>query len=277
MTKDEFRQLREFIQKNYGVKMPDEKKSFLESRLLKRLRALNLNDYTEYCKYLFSEQGQHEELARMIDLVTTHKTDFFREPAHFDFLVQKAVPALIRRQGAGVQRKLMVWSAGCSTGEEPYTIAMTLMEFARSYPGLGFDFFILGTDVSEGVLEEAQTAIYTEEQALPISMELKKRYLLKSRDRSKNLVRIAPELRSRVAFRPLNFLEKDFKLRENMDIIFCRNVVIYFDRPTQQTLVNRFYNHLNPYGFLFMGHSETLNGLDTPFNAVGPTIYQKVL
>lgn len=276
MTKDDFRQLREFIQKNYGVKMPDEKKSFLESRLLKRLRALGMSDYTEYCRYLFSEAGHREELARMVDLVTTHKTDFFREPAHFDFLVQKAVPELIRRQGAGVQRKLMVWSAGCSTGEEPYTIAMTLMEFARSYPGLGFDFFILGTDVSEGVLEEAQTAVYTEEQSLPISMELKKRYVLRSRDRSKNLVRIAPELRSRVAFRPLNFLDRDFRLREKMDIIFCRNVMIYFDRATQEALVNRFYSHMNSYGFLFMGHSETLNGLNAPFSPVGPTIYQRL-
>lgn len=272
-TKD-FDRLSQFIHKECGIKMPSSKKTMLEARLQKRLRNLQMRSFTEYCDYLFSKEGIENELVLMIDLVTTNKTDFFREPAHYDFLVNKILPELIRTSGAGVSKRLSLWSAGCSTGEEPYTLSMVLSEYAAQCDG--FQFNILATDISTRVLEKARMGIYEDDRIDPIPDALRRRYLLRSKDRSKGLVRIVPELRSRVTFRRLNFMEEDFGMREQFDIIFCRNVIIYFDRPTQEKLLNRFYRYLVPGGFVFMGHSETLNGLDVPLTMVYPTIYQKL-
>ena len=167
----------------------------------------------------------------------------------------------------------MVWSAGCSTGQEPYTLAMVLSEFAASQPD--FDFQILATDISTRVLEKAKDAIYAEELLSPVPQLMKKKYLLRSKDRTSGLVRIAPELREKVRFRRLNFLEGDFGVREPLDIIFCRNVIIYFDRKTQERLLQRFHSHMRPGAHIFMGHSETLSGLDVPLVSVFPTVYRK--
>jgi chemotaxis protein methyltransferase CheR len=168
----------------------------------------------------------------------------------------------------------MIWSAGCSTGQEPYTLAMVLSEFAVSRPG--FDFHILATDISTRVLEKAKNAVYDEDVVAPVPQPLKKKYLLRSKDRSSGLVKIAPELRGKVSFRRLNFMEGDFGLREQLDIIFCRNVIIYFDRQTQERLLQRFYGHMRSGAHIFMGHSETLSGLDVPLVSVYPTVYQKM-
>lgn len=274
MSMNDFNRLSQFIHSECGIKMPSSKKTMLEARLQKRLRNLQLGSFTDYCDYLFSKEGIENELVRMIDLVTTNKTDFFREPAHYDFLVNKILPELIRTSGAGVSKRLSLWSAGCSTGEEPYTLSMVLSEYANQCDGFHFD--ILATDISTRVLEKARMGIYQDDRIDPIPDALRKRYLLRSKDRSKELVRIVPELRARVAFRRLNFMEEDFGMREQFDIIFCRNVIIYFDRPTQEKLLNRFYRYLVPGGFVFMGHSETLNGLDVPLTMVYPTIYRKL-
>jgi chemotaxis protein methyltransferase CheR len=209
----------------------------------------------------------------MIDVVTTNKTDFFREPKHYDFLTTVAVPELMNQYGAGMRRDLKIWSAGCSTGEEPYTIAMVLSEFREAHPG--FEFMILGTDISTKVLERAAKAVYRMERAETVPAQIKKKYLLRSKDREKNLVKIAPEVRHHVSFRRLNFMAEDFQMREPMDIIFCRNVIIYFDRPTQEKLLNRLCDHLVPGGYIFMGHSETLSGLRVPLVSAGPTVYRK--
>ena len=170
------------------------------------------------------------ELTHMVDQVTTNKTDFFREPSHFDYLSQKALPDL-----ALSKRNLVVWSAGCSTGEEPYTLAMVLGEFAGGRHGC--DFLILATDISTRVLEKARLAIYDEEAIAPIPAGLKKKYLLRSRDETHSRYRVIPELRDHVRFRQLNLMEGDFGFREQMDIIFCRNVIIYFDKATQASLL----------------------------------------
>ncbi len=270
----EFHRLSEFIHTECGIKMPSVKKVMLEARLQKRLRALGMSTFSEYCDFLFSPRGIDIELVHMIDVVTTNKTDFFREPAHFTYLTGTVLPALIRLHGAGVRKPLSVWSAGCSTGEEPYTLSMVLSEFARREVS-GFSFFILATDISTRVLEAAQRGIYSEDRIQPIPQELRKRYLLRSRDRSRDLVRIVPELRERVLFRRLNFMEGDFGMRELVDIVFCRNVLIYFDKETQEAVLNRFCRHLVPGGYLFLGHSETLNGLDVPLVQTSPTIYRK--
>ncbi len=273
MTNADFGNLSEFIYKQCGIKMTIAKKTMLEARLQKRLRSLQMQTYKEYCDFLFSKQGMENELVQMIDVVTTNKTDFFREPDHFEYLVQRAIPEWEGRQRGGAER-LMIWSAGCSTGEEPYTLAMVLGAYAAEKQG--FNFQILATDISTRVLEKAQRAIYEEEKVLPVPLAMKKRYLLRSKDHQSGLVRIVPELREKVRFRRLNFMEGDFGMREKVDIIFCRNVIIYFDRPTQERLLNKFCTLLAPGGYIFMGHSETLSGLDVPLTSVHPTVYRKL-
>jgi len=273
LSNRDFTRLSRLIYEECGIKMPEVKKQMIEARLGKRLKNLAFHSFDAYCDYLFSSEGLEQELIGMIDLITTNKTDFFRESAHFDYLSQKVLPEWVQEQKLLSGRKLRVWSAGCSTGEEPYTLAMTLNEFAEKPPG--FDYQILATDLSTRVLEKARLGVYDDERVVPVPQLLKKKYLLRSKDRSSGKVRIVPELRGKVRFRRLNFMDNDFGIHEPFDIIFCRNVVIYFDRLTQERLLNKFYAHLSKDGLIFMGHSETLNGLDVPLVMVHPTIYRK--
>ncbi len=271
MSGRDFSRLSEFIHDSCGIKITPVKKVMLESRLSKRLKNLCMHSFGDYCEYLFSPRGMQDELVHMLDMVTTNKTDFFREPAHFSYLVEKAVPELINLRGAGSSRMLGVWSAGCSTGEEPYTIAMVLNDLNDG----GFRYTVLATDISTKVLDIAKLGIYSEDKVGPVPDPLKGRYLMRGKDSRQGMIRIAPELRERVKFRRLNFMEGDFGMREPMDIIFCRNVIIYFDRVTQEKLLKRFCRHLVPGGYIFMGHSETLQGMDLPLVPVAPTVYRK--
>lgn len=266
----DFDRLSRFIYDTCGIKMPEVKKTMLEARLQKRLRSLGMRSFTHYCDYLFAPEGQEQELVQMLDMVTTNKTDFFREPDHFDYLTRTVLPDWVARHPDST---LSIWSAGCSSGEEPYTLAMVLSEFALK--NTGFDFKILASDISTRVLEKAKQAIYNESQVDPVPMELKKKYLLRSKDRNSGMVRIVPELRDKVRFRRLNFMDQDFGMRDQLDIIFCRNVIIYFDRPTQEKLLQRFHRNMKPGAFIFMGHSETLSGLNVPLVSVYPTVYRK--
>ncbi|MBI1920539.1 MAG: protein-glutamate O-methyltransferase CheR [Geobacter sp.] len=272
LSTGDFNRLSRFIHESCGIRMTPAKKTMLEARLQKRLRSLGMGSFSDYLDYLFSAAGEREEVVRMIDQVTTNKTDFFREPDHFDYLSQVLLPQWVHGTPGGP--RFRAWSAGCSTGEEPYTLAMVLQEFAGSLPG--FDFKILATDISTLVLEKAHQAVYPEERVHPVPLHLKRKYFLRSRDRSAGLVRVVPELREKVCFRHLNFMADDFGLREEQDIIFCRNVIIYFDRPTQERLLQRLCRQLAPGGHLFMGHSETLSGLNVPLTAVYPTVYRKL-
>lgn len=276
LTEKDFRLLSVYIESELGIKMPPAKKQLLESRLLKRLRVLGMGSYAEYCKYLFSSEGREQEIVTMIDLVTTNKTEFFREPDHFDYLFSTALPELVRNYGAGIKKTLMAWSAGCSTGEEPYTIAMVMSEFGTRYPGFGFDYTILATDISTRVVETAARGVYPLERVKPVPEEMKKKYLLRSKNRERELVRIVPELRERVRFRRLNFMDSDFGFREPLDIIFCRNVIIYFDKDTQERLLQKFCEYLKPGSFIFLGHSETLTGFDVPLERVAPSVYKRL-
>ncbi len=271
----DFNRLGQYIYTTLGIKMPEVKRTMLTGRLAKRLRALELKSFSEYCDFLFSSEGQEQELVHLIDAVTTNKTDFFREPDHFEYLNGRALPELIRTRNAGVKKSLKVWSAGCSTGEEPYTLAMVLSEFSATNSDLGFRFEILATDISCKVLEVARRAIYPQDRIQPIPAPLRKKYLLKSRDKRKNLVRMAPEIRSRVAFGRLNFMDQEFGLRDPLEVIFCRNVMIYFDKATQERLLKKFCRFLQPGGYLFLGHSESLHGYDIPLIQMAPTVYRK--
>ncbi len=274
MSDKDFARLSEFIRSICGIKLPPAKKTMLEGRLRKRLRALNLQSFARYCDYLFSPSGSQSEHIHMIDAVTTNKTDFFREPDHFDYLSSVVLPGLVSLYGIGSRKRLNVWSAASSTGEEPYTLAMVLSEFAEVCPG--FDFSILGTDISTRVLEKARLGIYEHEKVGPIPMALRRKYLLKSKVQNGGFVRIVPELRASVTFERLNLMEDDYGMDDSMGVVFCRNVLIYFDRPTQEKLINRLALHLIPGGYLFVGHSESLHGMDLPLVQAATTIYRRL-
>jgi chemotaxis protein methyltransferase CheR len=276
MSGREFERLSEFIMAQSGIKMPVSKKTMLESRLQKRLRALRLSSFREYCDILFHPIGGGGELVHMLDAVTTNKTDFFREPVHFSFLTDTVLPEFVSEAGQGSAKQFTVWSAGCSSGEEPYTLAIVLSEFAARSPG--FQYAIAATDISTKVLEKAQVGIYDRHQAETVPPLLMQRYFMRSKDRDQGTVRVVPELRSRVQFRRLNLMDEHFLLFNGAaDAIFCRNVIIYFDRDTQHRLLSRLSNSLKTGGYLFLGHSETIHGFDLPLIRIASTIYRKVL
>ncbi len=269
LTEAEFKKLSAFIQSNYGIKMPPEKKIMLQSRLQKRLRTLEMNSYAEYIDYVFGKTG-NQEIIMMMDVVSTNKTDFFREPGHFAFLVDKVLPEYYKNNKS---KLFKVWSAGCSSGEEPYTLAMVLSEFATQNPG--FDYMIFGTDLSTHVLQKAKAAIYEDKRVEVVPMEYKRKYLLKSKDSDKHLVRIVPELRRRLKLKRLNFMDNDYAVTETFDVIFCRNVLIYFDRQNQENVITKLCRNLHPDGFFFLGHSESIAGINVPLKHIQPTVYRK--
>jgi chemotaxis protein methyltransferase CheR len=275
MNTKEFERFSALIYDEVGIKMPSAKKTMLEARLQKRLKALGMHSFQEYADYIFSPLGRDQEIIQLIDVVTTNKTDFFREPQHFDFLVREAIPTMRQIRGAGDSplNPFRIWSAGCSTGEEPYTMAMVLSDYAAA--NHGFKFSILASDICTQVIQTASSAVYGEDRTDTIPLSMKKKYLLRSKDRSKGLVRIVPELRSSVSFKRVNFMDDHFGINEKMDVIFCRNVVIYFDKETQARLMMKFHRQLVTGGYLFIGHSETLNGLGVPFTQVANTVYRK--
>ncbi len=271
LSNHDFLRLSIFIKEKTGIALSDVKKTMLQARLQKRLRILHLHNFSEYCKYLFSPDGV-EETGNFINVVTTNKTDFFREPHHFEYLVNTAIPFL-QHHGLIRHHYLNVWSAACSTGMEPYTLAMMLSEYEENHHGISWS--ILGTDISTSVLEKASQATYSEENVEPIPIPLKKKYLLRSSDRTKRLVKIVPELRSRIEFQQLNFMQERYELGQKFEVIFCRNAIIYFDRATAFDILKKITQYLIPGGFLFLGHSESLNGFLLPYDVVGTTIYQK--
>ncbi len=274
LGEEEFLRLSRFIETQIGIKMPPVKRVMLEARLRKRLRARGLPSYGEYLAYLFSPSGQQDEAVHLLDAVTTNKTDFFRESAHFDLLRTVLLPRLFPGHGAAIHaHHLRAWSAGCATGEEPYTMAMVLAEFAAEHPG--FSFGILGTDVSSLALASARRAVYDACRVTPVPEPLRKRYLMRSRDPSRKLVRIVPELRERVRFQRLNLMADDLGLRESYQVVFLRNVLIYFERPLQQELVRKVCRQLDVGGYLFVGHAETLMNMDLPLAQVAQMVYQR--
>jgi chemotaxis protein methyltransferase CheR len=267
-------QFSEFVTETLGIKMNSSKLPMLQGRLQRRLRDLGLDSLEAYREFLFERDGGAAELQHFIDAVTTNKTDFFREPQHFDVLVNKVLPVLAPRGLDGVPGswRCKVWSAPCSSGEEPYTLAMVLAEYASRVPG--FDYAVLGTDISSRMLLHAERGVYDVERIEPVPAALRSRYLLRSRDRGHPRVRIVPDLRRRVTFRSLNFMDRDYRVRDTFDVIFCRNVLIYFDKPTQEAVVRRLARHLRPDGFLFLGHSESLTGIEAPFEPCGLAVYR---
>ncbi len=272
ISNPDLNRLRTLIYERSGINMGPDKKTMLELRLKPRLRVFDLPSYAAYCNLLFSPGDHEEEMIHFLDAITTNKTDFFRESGHFDYLVKKALPEIALR--TGTSRPLVIWSAGCSTGEEPYTLAMVLTEYALTHPG--FRFKILATDLCTTVLEKAKTAIFKSDVVEPVPADWRRKYFMRSRDRGSKLFRVVPELRNQVEFRRLNFMDADYGLAEKADIIFCRNVIIYFDRPTQEAILQKLSRNLVPRGYAFLGHSETLHGLNLPLTPIAPALYRKL-
>ena len=268
----DFARLRELIYAETGICLSPEKKTMLEVRIRRRLRALSCSSYASYCDRLFRNGNAHEEIVHFIDVVTTNKTDFFREPAHFKFLEEKGLDELSARCRG--MRPLFIWSAGCSSGEEPYTLAMLLSEYAAKQPG--FSFNILATDISTTVLEKAVNGIYPGSVIEPVPIAMRRKYLMRSRNPESDEIRIIPALRRMVDFRRLNFMDDEYGLRERADVIFCRNVLIYFDRPTQERILMKLTRYLLPHGYLFVGHSESLHDMNLPLVPVAPALYRKI-
>jgi chemotaxis protein methyltransferase CheR len=263
--------LRALVYRESGINLGSDKKTMVEIRIKRRLRDLGISSFGQYCDHVFAPEGRDSELVNLIDVITTNKTDFFREAAHFDYLVAKALPDLAVRKGSN--RKSLVWSAGCSTGEEPYTLAFVLSEYAQEY--IGFRFNVLATDICTAVLAKAATGIFKGESLKPVPQGLRRKYFMRSRDSQSDLFRVVPETRALIEFRRLNFMDADFGIADTPEIIFCRNVIIYFDRPTQVRLLEKLTRHLAPGGYFFAGHSESLQGMDLPLVPVAPAVYRK--
>lgn len=274
LSDEDFVRVATLVSNHTGIRLPAGKRTMMEGRLRKRMRAVGKASLGAYCHYVFDEGGLEAEITHMIDAVTTNKTDFFREPEHFEFLRRHIVPDCLSRSRGSGKPRLKIWSAAASNGAEAYTIAMVLADMAGS--GQKFDFSILGTDISTEILAQARRAIYPEDFVAPVPADLQRRYLLRSRDKSAGEVRVVPELRRHVGFMHLNLMDERYPVDANVDAIFLRNVLIYFDKPTQVAVVGRLLQHLRPGGFILLGHSETMIGASLPLKQLAPAVFKLI-
>ncbi len=266
ISTEEYQQFRRLIYDESGIELGDQKQTLVASRLSNRLRELGLKTFSDYYGQVV-EDPSREEFTRLLDLISTNKTDFFREPKHFEFLRDRILPELAQ------EKRVRIWSSACSTGEEPYTIAMTLFEHARNPDQ--WDFKILASDLSTRVLAKAAAGTYGEDRFRDVPPEVLRRHFLRGRGNSAGFFKVKPHLAAVIQFRRLNLMDSEFPIKSPLDLIFCRNVMIYFDRPTQETLVNKFHRYLKPGKYLFIGHSESLQWVNHTFKSLAPTIYQK--
>jgi chemotaxis protein methyltransferase CheR len=260
-----FERLSTFVTKEYGIKLPESKKLMLESRLSKKVRTLGMTSYGQFLNHIFSEEGKKADLIDVIDLITTNKTDFFREAQHFQFLTNQFLPQY-------PQRHIRIWSAGCSTGEEPYTIIMALEEYKQRNGDLSYS--LLASDISMRVIQEAYDGVYSLDRLEPVPLEFRRKYFLRNKQ-NPALARVKPFYRQKIVYKRINLMEDNYWLMHaDYDVIFCRNVLIYFDKPTQEAVIRKFCQYLKPGGLLFLGHSESIIGMNLPLKQIQPTVYQ---
>jgi len=267
-TTKQFKAFQTLIMEHTSIVISDEKEELIYGRLTRRLRKLGMTSFDDY--YNLIANGDSEELEQFINVVTTNLTSFYRESHHFDHLKNELIPKLLE-QNAGT-KKLRIWSAGCSTGEEPYSIAMTLMESISDIHT--WDVKILATDIDSDVLAKASAGIYRDDRIEGLSDETIKQWFKRGKGKQEGFVRVAPELQSLISFKQLNLL-KEWPVKGPFDVLFCRNVVIYFDKPTQKILFEKFAGVLSAHGQMCIGHSETLFKISEDFELLGQTIYKK--
>ena len=272
MTASEQTRFRDFIEGEFGIKMPATKKSLLENRLYRRVEACGLKSYGAYLDFVISGAGSEDEYLRFSDLVSTHETSFFRESAHFDYLKESVLPSLCRESE---RHKLSILSAACSTGEEAYCLGM-IADAALSDRGRkDILLAVEGLDLSSRAISIAQRGVYLEKNTLNVPEGLRRRYFMTSRDKTKDLCRVVPELRQITSFHTGNLLGVTALECRHYDIIFCRNVLIYFNQERQGSVITMLLGHLHPGGLLFLGHSESIIGFDLPASIVSRAVFRK--
>ncbi len=268
LTDEEFNKLRRLVFDTAGISLSDAKRELVVSRFSRRLRALNLSTFGDYYHFVISPEGQ-SEIQNFINSITTNKTDFFRETHHFDFLRDQFVPACVRSG----RREVAVWSAGCSTGEEPYTIAMVLHRHLVDPHGIRVR--VLATDIDTHVLDVARNGVYEERQIRLIPEDMQHRYFLRGKGESTGLYKVKENLREMVTFRQINFVAEQYPVSSLFDVIFCRNVVIYFNNETKLQVLSRLAGYLVRDGFFIIGHSETLFDMVPGLTYIKNTVYRK--
>jgi chemotaxis protein methyltransferase CheR len=269
MSEDQFNHISTLVRNVAGINLHDGKKQLVKARLSKILRKLEISDFDDYIKHL-SMDSSGLQLTGMLDALSTNLTYFFRELRHFEYLKETVLPAIIQRNIAS--RKLRLWSAGCSSGEEPYSLAITLLECAKKLEG--WDLGILATDLSTRVLAKARQGIYQPDRFREMPKQYLPTYFNLIQTRPMRLHEVSPQVRHLVKFANLNLMSA-WPMRGPFDVIFCRNVMIYFDKETQSRLIERYWDMLCPGGYLFVGHSESLSGIDHQFNYIQPAVYRK--
>jgi chemotaxis protein methyltransferase CheR len=268
-TNRDFEWLRRVASEHSGIVLAETKRNMIYSRLSKRLRRLGLKKFSQYRALL--QNGDSQEFKEFINALTTNLTSFFRERHHFEHLRHVALPELVK--SGRTDRVVRIWSAGCSTGEEPYTISMTMRDSLEEL-GCGWDYRVLATDLDTKVLATAAAGVYSAERVATLEKSVLRRCFLRGTGSFEGMFRIRPELRAPISFKQLN-LTKDWSIDEQFDLIFCRNVIIYFDRPTQKELFDKFTDLLAPGGYIYIGHSESLFQTQSRLTLVGKTTYQK--
>ena len=262
------------ITDKYGIRLPPEKKIMFQARLQKRLRELDILSFEEYAEKLSHSYGDSSELTTLADYISTNKTEFFREKTHFSFLTSRIIPEFLNEISAYRMPQLKVWSAGCSSGQEAYSIAISLEEYMRQKASR-FEYSILATDISFRMLKTAKEAIYPMSQANEISHDLRQRYFLKSKNAHDPKIRLTKEIRDKVRLAYQNLMDGSYPFNMPFDVIFLRNTLIYFDQVVQKRVLAKVMHHLKTDGYLFIGHSESLINMDLPIKPVAPSVYVK--
>jgi chemotaxis protein methyltransferase CheR len=275
LTEKDRIELSNFIEKNYGIQMPPSKKILLQSRLQKRAFQLGHSSIRQYMNFLFSPKGREIEQDQFATIVSTHKTEFFREIDHFTALRTQLLPELLDNGKIGKNETLVAWSSASSTGEEVYSITITIYDYFKTHGNFQPLLKVIGTDISNNIVEFARKGIYTDQALSSIPLEYR-HYLMRGKDPKRHAVRVVPELRTFTDFRQQNLMDTQYRVKQGIHIVFCRNVLIYFDRPTQEMILRKLVSLLAPGGFLLIGHSESISGMDLPVEPVLLTVYRKV-
>lgn len=270
-----FLKLGNLITERFGIKMPAEKKIMFQARLQRRLLELEINSFDEYAKILLNANLDSPELSVLADYISTNKTDFFRENDHFTFITNLILPDYLNIKSNLKDSKLKIWSAGCSNGQEAYSIAITLEEFCQ-LKKMSINYYILASDISVRMLKCAKDAIYPISNTEMIPLELKYRYFLKSKNQKDQKVRVIKYIRDKVTPVYLNLMDNNYMLEDEFDVIFLRNTLIYFRQHIQQEVLIKVLSNLKTGGYLFIGHSESLINMNLPIRSIAPSIYVKI-
>jgi chemotaxis protein methyltransferase CheR len=273
LSDKDYQTIAAFVHKTAGINLLEGKKELVRTRLSKRMRALKFHDFKTYFQYVMND-ASGEEIVFLLDALATNLTSFFREPQHFQYMAKELLPRWEQQCRAKNSRRLRIWSAACSSGEEPYTIAMVALD-KSPYFAQGGDFKILATDLSTKVLNIAQNGTYGPERTKDIPQAYLQKFWHKTDSaKGEKMYHINDDVKKIIAFRRFNLMDP-LPFKGPLDLIFCRNVMIYFDKETIARLVEKYYSVLGKGGILFIGHSESLSGFKHPFKYVGPCIYQK--